>query len=92
VIEAKAMTLDDPFLKAPLPPFQAFGIDLPQSQIRPGPLGMVAAVLAILCLLPVVLVIRAISLGCELKALLCRSSPRGKGRLRPMRVRSRLRG
>lgn len=72
MIEAKAMTLDDPFLKAPLPPFQAFGIDLPLSQTRPGMFAMILAGLAILCLLPVVLVIRAVSLGCEFRAMLHR--------------------
>ena len=72
MIEAKAMTLEDQFLKAPLPPFQAFGIDLPPSQTRPGPLAMVMAGLAILCLLPVVLVIRAVSFACEFRAMLRR--------------------
>ena len=63
------MTLEDPFPSQPLPPFQAFGIDLPKSQTRPGPLAIVLAALAILALAPVVLLIRLVSLASEAAAL-----------------------
>jgi len=62
------MTLEDPFLPQPLPPFQAFGIDLPKA--RTGALAVVLAALAVLALAPVVLVIRLVSLASEAAALL----------------------
>jgi hypothetical protein len=78
------MTLEDPFL--PLPPFQAFGIDLPKSETRPGALAVILAALAILALAPVVLVIQLVSLASEAAALLGHAKAKSS-RQRPAHLR-----